>query len=283
MTSIPQSPGTSGKVVTAMGLALLLRLPLLAQPSGQSPVDIIRPDTVRNPNPPRLEINYGIGKVTLKNTYGSTDEAGRVLAQEWGTLKAFPAPGSEVRLNGVPYDLIQFHFHMPAEHIVNGHRAAMEIHFVHLIRNSQGPAAACASSNRPLLVIGAFIEAAGNSDTELQRLFPAGLPKNTTDPAVEVPNVDLRALLPSGSPIWQYDGGLTAPANDCPNFPPLSTQAVTGDFPEAVHWFLYDKALHLPQISLDRYAALFPGGDSRSVKALGNRTILSNPRNDGPQ
>ena len=128
----------------------------------------------------------------------------------------------------------------------------MEVHFVYLIRNTQGLAAACASSNRPLLVIGAFIDAGGNSDRELQRLFPPGLPKTTTDPPVVVPNVDLRALIPSGSPTWRYEGGLTAPADDCPNFTPLSTQAVTGDFPESVHWFTYDKKLQLPRSLLDR-------------------------------
>ena len=123
-----------------------------------------------------------------------------------------------------------------------------------------------------------FIEA-GNADRQLQRLFPANLPKMTTDPPVDVFNVDLRALAPAGSPTWRYDGGLTAPANDCPNFTPVSTQAVTGNFPEAVHWYIYDKKMHLPRTLIDRFHALFPEGDSRQLKSLGARTIytLQNP------
>jgi carbonic anhydrase len=263
--------------VVTLGIGLLLSFPLLSQPREQSPIDISRSSTVRDPNPPHLDFNYGIAKVTLANTYGSLDETspGRVLAQEWGTLKAAPDPGSEVRLNGVPYDLVQFHFHTPSEHTINGRRTDMEVHLVHLIRNSGGVPAACSSSNRPLLVIGVFIDAAGNSDTELQRLFPPNLPKSTTDPAVEVFNVDLRALVPAGSPTWRYDGALTAPAKDCPDFKPLSTQAVTGDFPEAVHWYIYDKSMHLPQNLIDRFSALFPGGNSRQLKAIGERTIYT--------
>lgn len=276
MNSLPQSPRKSAKVVATLGIGLLLSLPLLAQPREQSPVDISRATTVRDQNPPHIDFNYGIVNVKLTNTYGSTDETspGRVLAQEWGTLKVLPDPGPEVRLNGVPYDLVQVHFHTPSEHTVNGNRTDMEAHFVHLIRNSQGAAAACASSNRPLLVIGVFIDA-GNSDRELQRLFPSNLPKITTDPPVDVFNVDLRALVPAGNPTWRYEGGLTAPANDCPNFTPLSTQAVTGNFPEAVHWYVYDKKMHLPRSLIDRFHALFPEGDSRQLKALGERTIYT--------
>jgi carbonic anhydrase len=269
-----------------LGIGLLPGLPLLGQPgpmppTAQSPVNISRGSTVPNPNPPQIDFNYGIANVKLENTYGKTDEDDRFLAREWGTLKATfgSGPAPEIRLNGVPYELIQFHFHIPAEHTVNGQRADMEVHFVHLIRNGQDLAGRCASSNRPLVVIGAFINAGGNSDTELQRLFPPGLPKTSADPKVNVFNVDLRALVPPGGPSWQYAGGLTAPANDCPNFAPLSTQAVTGNFPEAVQWFIYDKSLQLPRTLVDRFSALFPEGDSRDLKALNQRTIFSLSKN----
>jgi len=68
---------------------------------------------------------------------------------------------------------------------------------------------------------------------------------------------------------------LTAPANDCPGFKPLSTQAVTRDFPEAVHWYIYDKKMHLPRSLIDRFSALFPEGNSRQLKAVGARTIYT--------
>jgi carbonic anhydrase len=273
MSFLPQLPRRAAKLVATLGIGLLLSVPLLSQPSEQSPVDISRPSTVRDPNPPHIDFNYGIVNVELTNTYGSKDETGRVLAQEWGTLKVLPKPGfaPEIRVNGIPYDLVQFHFHAPSEHTVDGRRTEMEVHFVHLIRDGQG----CNSSNRPLVVIGDFIDAAGNSDTELQRIFPPNLPKSTADLPVDVFSVDLRALVPAGAPTWRYDGGLTAPAKDCATFTPLSTQAVTGDFPEAVHWYIYDKNLHLPRSSIDRFSALFPGGDSRALKALGERTIYT--------
>jgi carbonic anhydrase len=163
---------------------------------------------------------------------------------------------------------------VPAEHAVNGKRADMEVHFVHLIHTSQGVNAACASGSRPLLVIGVFINAGGNSNTELQKLFEPDLPTTSFAGKVDVPGVDLRSLVPSGSPTWEYEGGLTAPADDCSNFAPLSTQAVTGNFPEVVHWFLYSKELQLPKSLVERFSALFPEGDARDLKALVNRQVL---------
>ena len=286
MYSLTESPRKSARLMAMVGISLLPSLSLLAQPVPpieQSPVNISRASTVPISNPPQIDFNYGVVNVNLNNTYGKTDETGaRFLAREWGTLKATFLQGfaPQILLNGIPYDLVQFHFHVPAEHTVNGQRADMEVHFVHLIHNSQGAGAACASGPRPLVVIGAFINAGGNSNTELQKLFPPGLPTTSFDGAVVVNNVDLDALLPSGSPDWEYEGGLTAPADDCKNvWTALSTQAVTGDFPEAVQWFIYSKQLQLPKIFVDRFSALFPEGDSRELKALVNRQIFSLKQN----
>ena len=38
--------------------------------------------------------------------------------------------------NGIRYDLLQFHFHSPSEHTIDGEAAAMELHLVHADRNS---------------------------------------------------------------------------------------------------------------------------------------------------
>ncbi|MEI7926721.1 MAG: carbonic anhydrase family protein, partial [Chloroflexota bacterium] len=47
------------------------------------------------------------------------------------TIQADVANGGAIEVDGVPYTLVQFHFHAPSEHTVNGKRFAMETHFVH--------------------------------------------------------------------------------------------------------------------------------------------------------
>ena len=52
------------------------------------------------------------------------------------TIQVNYDPGSSLTLNGVKYDLVQFHFHAASEHAIGGQEEPMEIHFVH--KNTKG-------------------------------------------------------------------------------------------------------------------------------------------------
>ena len=252
-------------------ISLVSSVPVFAQiDPEQTPIDITRANTVRDTNAPVIAFSYGVVNLQLTNTFGAKDETGRVIAEEWATLKATPQGVTPfITVDGVRYELLQFHFHTPSEHAVNGRRADMEVHFVHL--SAQG-----CSTGRPIVVLGALIEQ-GGANRELQKLFPVGLPTHSGT-AVNVSNLDLDALLPKGQPTWRYEGSLTAPSNACPSFAPLSTQLVTGEFPEAVHWFLYGESLQLPKRLIDRFQDLFPEGNSRNLKLVGDRDIYERRR-----
>jgi carbonic anhydrase len=43
----------------------------------------------------------------------------------------FPAGNSSLRVGSRTFDLIQFHFHSPSEHAIDGERFDMEAHMVH--------------------------------------------------------------------------------------------------------------------------------------------------------
>lgn len=62
------------------------------------------------------------------------------------TVQLNYAPGSSMSIEGQQYDLLQFHFHAPSEHTVDGKAFPMEAHFVH--KDSHGG----------LAVIGVMIE-----------------------------------------------------------------------------------------------------------------------------
>lgn len=62
------------------------------------------------------------------------------------TIQANCAPGSRTVINGQPFDLLQFHFHHPSEHLLSGKAFDLELHFVH--KSEQGQ----------LAVLGIFID-----------------------------------------------------------------------------------------------------------------------------
>jgi carbonic anhydrase len=253
----------------------------------QSPIDFTARITTLAPNSNRIEYHYQTATLSLINTFGAKDEIGNVIPKKFGTLKALVPAGSYVIVEGIRYNLLEFHFHQPSEHTLNGNQAPMEVHFVHLradTQDSRTPADGftdCRLVDRPALAIGAFI-APGNADPELQKIFaPPVLPVDNTSPPVTVVNVDLRKLLPDGQASWRYLGGLTAPTTTC-TATTLVYQLTSDVFPEIVRWYVLQNAVHLPIEDMDKFHALFEDGNARPVQNLNGRPVFrdqkQNPR-----
>ena len=107
---------------------------------------------------------------------GTKDEANNVIPKKSGTIKAYVPAGSYVIVESIRYNLLQFYFHQPSEHTVNGNRSLMEAHFVHLRADTHDSRTLdpgftdCLLADRPALAIGVFI-VPGNADREIQKVF----------------------------------------------------------------------------------------------------------------
>ena len=86
----------------------------------QSPIDIR--GAKRNPALQPIEFHYISGPVTLVNT--------------GITIRVDVTPGGYIVFNGVRYDLVEFHFHHPAEDLVDGKLSDIQIDLVH--KNAAG-------------------------------------------------------------------------------------------------------------------------------------------------
>jgi carbonic anhydrase len=106
-------------------------------------------------------------------------------------------PGSSLQMGDERYELLQFHFHTPSEHTINGDAAAMELHLVH--RNAAGQ----------LAVLGVMLQP-GESQAVIEQLWqhlPAG--KGTSeDHDIWINAAD---LLPKNHAYFSYSGSLTTP------------------------------------------------------------------------
>jgi carbonic anhydrase len=211
--------------------------------SGQSPVDIRSADLTFVENLPHLRFKYQT-QVTLdvENT-GSPDE--------FKTVSANVPPGAgELRVSGVTYKLLKFHWHTPAEHEEDGIRRPMEMHLVHQAGDKNGP----------LLVVGIWI-VSGESHQELNKIF-ADLPKKG-DKRRTVHNFNLQQLLPQNRESYRLCGSLTTPF-----------------FDEGVRWIVFAEVIEMFQGQIDAFHKLFEGGNSREVQPLNGRTILTDTGDD---
>jgi carbonic anhydrase len=115
------------------------------------------------------------------------------------TVKVTYDAGSSVEFDGKTYDLVQFHFHTPSEHLLDGVTYPMEMHLVH------------AEHGHPdrFLVIGVLFKE-GNAN-ELINTVLADTPRlagASTDKDVQL---DASSVFKPGEGYFHYDGSLTTP------------------------------------------------------------------------
>ncbi len=114
------------------------------------------------------------------------------------TIQVNVPPGSKLRIDSKPFELLQFHFHRPSEEQIDGKPAAMVVHFVH--KNEAGR----------LAVLGVLLKE-GNENPGIKTLW-ANAPL-TEGPEVEPDGVMFNPanLLPREYEFYSYEGSLTTP------------------------------------------------------------------------
>jgi len=150
--------------------------------------------------------------------------------------------GDTLFLGETAYELVQYHFHNPSEHLLSGRRFPMEMHMVH--RSAAGA----------LAVVGVLIEEGGHN-----RAFEpvwSNLPKTRgVETHYEHVKVDVDALLPAVRTSYRYDGSLTTP--------PCT---------EGVKWILLTMPIELDAAQIHAFTNLMHD-NSRPVQPLNGRTV----------
>lgn len=158
------------------------------------------------------------------------------------TIQVNPEAGSYCVIGNARYELVQFHFHHPSEHLLAGRRYEMECHFVHK------------AANGALAVVGVFITP-GASHPHLAAIFDA-MP-SASGPEVRVAQMFNPAMLiPSAASYFRYMGSLTTP--------PCS---------EGLTWTVFREPIQAAPEELQKFAALYPN-NARPVQRRNNRLLV---------
>jgi carbonic anhydrase len=158
------------------------------------------------------------------------------------SLTGVPA-GSTVKVAGVTYKLLQFHFHHPSEHQIDGKSFPMEAHFV----NKAADGSFCA--------VGAFI-VPGRPNPVLESVLKVLPPQKGADTPVPGVTVDPMRLIPANRVYFRYMGSVTTPP--CP---------------ETVTWVVFRTPVEASAEQIAKFAAVFPM-DARPLQATNRRIVL---------
>jgi carbonic anhydrase len=158
------------------------------------------------------------------------------------TIQVNADAGSSCVIGGTKYDLLQFHFHHPSEHLLSGKPFDLECHFVHK------------SSAGDLAVVGVFVKP-GAKNVALQGIFDA-MPKTEGPELRASGSINPDALLPKSSSFFRYMGSLTTP--------PCS---------EGLIWTVFKDPIEASTEQIKQFAALFPN-NARPAQGRNRRFLI---------
>lgn len=154
-------------------------------------------------------------------------------------------PG-ELKIGKEAYPLIQFHFHEPSEHIVNGEAFPAELHFVHVKENGK------------IAVLGILMRI-GEENVTLQSILdnmPSTSEEKNSDTGI---TIDPLSLMPYNTKdYYSYAGSLTTP--------PCS---------EGVDWYVFAEPITISEAQLAQLKGFYTN-NARDVQDLKGRSVSIN-------
>ena len=161
------------------------------------------------------------------------------------TIQVNSIAGNLIQVDGEEFELLQFHFHHPSEHTVEGESFPMEMHFVHV--NTKGE----------LAVLGIFLREGTEENAVLRSVWEAMPPKEAAATTIPDEQIDIAQLLPRDRSTFRYFGSLTTP--------PCS---------EIVKWIIFQDPIEVSSAQVAQFRDVFPL-NARPTQPLNRRFLLT--------
>ncbi len=198
---------------------------LCASGKSQSPIDI---QQAQRQDLPDIAFHYQPSLLKIVNN-GHTIELD------------YPDGSNTITLDGSSYRLVQFHFHTPSEHQIDGQATAMELHLVH--KDAKGR----------LAVIGVLVKEGEENRTLVEAW--AKLPHSEGEQPLDS-SLDASQLLPRNRSSFRYAGSLTTP--------PCS---------EGVRWTVLEQPIEMSAAQIAAFRTIYPS-NNRPLQPLNTRAVI---------
>jgi len=198
---------------------------ICAKGKNQSPIDLV------------AEIHTDLPELVLDYT-----NPGNLVEVNTGhAIQENVNPGNFLIFVDERYELKQFHFHSPSEHLVNGEVFPMEVHFVHQDQNGR------------YAVVGLMFDEGERN--EMMDDLPSFRVARGEDPYADP--VDFNELITDRSNYFLYNGSLTTP--------PCS---------EGVQWIVLKQPLIASPEQIQHYHDLLGFDNNRPIQPHNSRLVL---------
>ena len=193
----------------------------------QSPINITH--SITDPNHEPLNLDY---------KKGSTE-----VVHNGHTVQVNVESGNKLVVDGITFELKQFHFHSPSENRINGKAFPLEAHFVHLDKDGN------------IAVVAVMFEE-GAENKDLAKCW-AKMPRKAGEKN-ELKVADIAAnLIPEKQHYYRFNGSLTTP--------PCT---------EGVRWFVLEKPLTISKEQVEQFLNVMHHPNNRPVQPLDARVII---------
>ena len=151
--------------------------------------------------------------------------------------------GSSITVDGIQFELKQFHFHSPSENQIDGKSFPLEAHLVH------------ADKNGNLAVVSVMYDE--GKDNAVVGAAWSKMPKKEGGKNALPSKAAATGLLPDSRDYYRYNGSLTTP--------PCS---------EGVRWIVMKKAMTVSKAQVETFKSTLGFANNRPVQPVNARLIL---------
>ena len=159
------------------------------------------------------------------------------------TVQINALPDSSISVDGIQFELKQFHFHAPSENLVNGKSFPLEAHLVHADKDGN-------------LAVVAVMFTEGKAHKGLEKAW-AQMPKTEGDKSGLTSAISPREILPPKRDYYRFNGSL--------NTPPCS---------EGVRWLVMKHPISASREQIEEFTHVIHHNNNRPVQAVNARPVL---------
>lgn len=185
----------------------------------------------------------GFIEAELEKIKISYQQGGTEILNNGHTVQVNYSAGSSISVDGIQFDLKQFHFHAPSENNINGKSYPMESHLVHSDKDGNLAVVALmfevGAENKALAPIWSLIPEKAGQKNSLPTPFAAA------------------SLLPESRDYYRFNGSLTTP--------PCT---------EGVRWLVMKSPVSASQKQMDAFSHVMHHPNNRPVQPVNSRTVL---------